>query len=94
MVTVKRKVNNDTKGLMHSEQSGYAAAVMNSLNLSCTVSVSFPSGYGWKSSAKSPIARQQIKTLNGSRQVQKTTALHMTEDLLETSLKNLVSDLF
>lgn len=93
MVTVKRKVNNDTKRLMHSEQSGYAAAVMNSLNLSCTVSVSFPSGYGWKSSAKSPIARQQIKTLNGSRQVQKTTALHMT-DLLETSLKTLVSDLF
>lgn len=42
MVTVKRKVNNDTKGIMHTEQSGYAAAVMNSLNLSYRVSVSFP----------------------------------------------------
>lgn len=86
MVTVKRKVNNDTKGIMHSEQTGCAAAVMNSLNLSCRVSVSFPSGYGWKSSAKSPIARQPIKILNGSRQERKTTALLMTEDFLETSL--------
>lgn len=94
MVTVKRQVNNDTKGRMCSEQSGYAAAIMNSLNLSCQVSVSFLSGYGWKPSAESPIARQPIKIFNGSRQVQKTTALHMTEDLLETSLKTFVSDLF